>query len=1370
MLTGRGALENKGLHHVEKKGISEMSRNFARALALAAGLGASSTVLADAGHIVPVHPTFGNIEVVATGEDDGNAFIVIRTANVTNATALANGTFQVQFYASDGVTTVGGLTAIANADVVEEDVGGTAGTVETNDEFTINMATYIQGVSATAAMFDIIFADGGATDDQLVNNADAATGGTDATDTRFQINRNQPSLSQALVDVDGASSHLYLVFSIAEVGPTGGTTQAIGLSEADDGGAAVPDNPDDTETAALSNADFETSTSATGTFTALAAADVTSFALADGSTFIDITFDASTSVLDNTSLFIRMVDDGDVFDASGANAQQTAIQITTLANLAIDSAEWVESVGDGSSVGGALRVFFNLPLNPGVTPSADFFTVELANGDDPAGVTVDAVTLDPDNNNAVLLDITMPGGYGVAANGLSFDDDGGDGIDADGVAFNVSGSADDGTTDPQDIFGNDFTGDDSAEAEDAIAPSVQSVAFEDVDGDGEQDAATIVYDEELSDTSATSGLTLRAVDGVTVFPFAQIEEDGDLVEDETDIDAGEEEIETFTVSVVDVDLDRDGTIDENEENIGVRLAHDPATTDWDGDEAVGAADTDGEATPGTGDGGAVSVEYDADAAGADIEDANGNAAPDLAVTNATDDFALPVPARTCIFTGDNADDGGDLNDQCFFETDGDPGDQNDNTRLSVHFSEDVFNGGISLANIQFGSAGATFDDGFFLGQSDSNNITVSLSGAIDQDFLDDLVDGAAIAFVTGNNVVDGSGNEVNFSGEIAEDCTALYSALQVDVNNGTVAGAFLVDADDDGFVDQIRIRMTQPVDADTLDVTDFSINFGGTITDVDVDATDENIIVLTVTDGIVSIQNTVTLTYNGSDDSTPINSDTALGGNGFAVSAIDCTESIEKLVEPIFDTFEMAQMPLRGTITLDGTTPAPVGTKVFVFIPVPVAQSIRATHNNVPFIDETSGSREAFTNFILELHPFVYLMRDEDTNFQFYRNEKFTNDIVVDDTISCTINATNLASVTFTGTGETSGDRIASGSVRMCWDVLRSSDGTLISLYNNGYSIGGEPIVSSGVVTGDTGAYGMHVSAPISAFNGRSRLDCTNRPVIVMVELTNGRRLVVSSLLTSVNGSPLLFTPYQRNQSGDDALDAVEFNINLARVDQQTIYPGWNTEPFNCQSGWASATSTRPLRPAGIDESEIVVGTSLVNVNALDQFVYFIDDNEDGFWTRDDDGDRFDGIVISTGCLNAFFFTMTSFGVQLNTGINNFVGGYAFAFFNADAGTNYGCFQWGPTLDEQSVFSSASNFPNNTTTRGWVLGTITTPRDPASGFFTANALSDYIIIFNNNGPDGIDVFSLDAGGGSADVDNLTEIPDNQAAFFHVTLP
>ncbi len=1050
-------------------------------------------------------------------------------------------------------------------------------------------------------------------------------------------------------------------------------------------------------------------------------------------------------------------------------------------------AEFIAKVDDGTMVAGALRLVFSEPITDAGT--ADSYELRL-NGAEATGFSLSNPTIDGDD---VVLDVTAPAGNGVAADAKSI------------LSFGFSPAGDfsvivddEGTTPPASA-GGAFVDSTERTALDEIDPSLLFVAFGDFDGDGHQDSAFLVFDEPVNDLTNDDGFDLTTA-AAAVRPFLQVAADGSLVTDNT---VAGTTIAITSVSRVDVGVDSGAPFDTGQTprttGNAIQVAYNPLVVNWDNSGATPTGSAS-EAIPGNGDANVVQVEYDVSEmtitdAASNLFDNGGSDVDQLTMV----DRAAPVVARALFFAGENQPNNSD-NQQSFVEVDATPGDVRTNDRVQICFGEEIasINAATLLeAQITFAS-GASM--GGFSGDADflfvdSNSLTLkNTAGSALLGVGSTLTVRPASLLSDDDGVLNAATGTV-----VVTDRRAPYLSRQ-NSSVGVVHSAFLVDDDTlpadagFGFADRVRIKMTQPINLPTVQAADFLASLG-TINNAATDNADAATIILTLDDGVVSMSNTIEITYRGTVDGTLIASTAGGGGTGVAVSALDATFTAQALPGSGRPTQNVAIMDIVGTLTLDGATAAPLGSRVIGFVASPAVNRIIATHNGQPFIVDENYDRQsltALTNWFYGLKPFVYLHRTSG-NFQFYRNEKsgdFTDNDgdpispVLGETIALIFNVRALDNITFTGRGETSQQTISGGSLNLCWDVLRSVDGTIEKFYaltpDGGYVSGGPPILSSAVVSTSDGRYELHHSAPISTFDGSSRLSAIDRPVILVAETTDGQRRAVSSVLTSLQtgAAPILFRVQNRTQTSGNANNAVTYNINLNNIGMEFAHVGWNLVAFNRLSGFATAASQRPVLQSGVTNANIALGPGPVFASPLEQWVYFHDNNGDSLWTSGDDGvnGEFSGIVADADCLQTFSFTMTSFGPQIGGGISNLVGGYAVGTFNFGS-ESIGIFQFGAMLTGNVIFAASPSFPNTTATQGWTLVTSRALFSPATLIrSTNNPKLDYVILFRNNGPNPpsgrptIEVSSLDlvAPSGSDNANDTTVIDAGQAFFGHFT--
>lgn len=1373
-----------------------MTKYLVKAAAIGAGLLATTAAFGAAGDIEPVAPVIGNFEFIgtgSTGSTNSNSFLVIQYTGANELTDpdADNLTIAVDFYDADGnlLLNVGGITESdgdSSVGIFQEVTGNGDNLFENGEIWAFNIETQIAAVTANATLVDIVL-DPGGDDMSLILNADGTDGGgNDATDQRYEIVRTSTTIDQAIFDAD--AGEVFLTFNFPTVGFDNEqpivlidpTAENINSTQPGDGAATDFEFTDGPE-------QFNSGTSPAGT----ADIDPGSFASINGGAALQFDFDPDNSGIDEGNEFTAQ-DDGALTDAAG-NVVQGNIEAEELEELELVAFNFT-STGQNGNPATAVATFNN-PLDSGTVPTDDFFEAFLT-GDDSVTATVTVLGLDPNDPNSVLLEVEPPAEFSIGANGLTIDEDTGDGIDAEQQTVTLSVDADNGTTDPEDIFGQAFEGTGSVDGGDDVEPSVLFGAFYDTDGDGNLDAYGVVFDEPIA-LPANDGFTVTLQDGVTFQPASSFDPATQEFEDAvTDIPASpDDEFTDYTLELAstETDIPVDGTsVLGTDETNNTLLFSFNSQPDWTGDDSG--------LIPGTGGGDAALVEIAFDATEGEIEDANGNLADDF-TQDADTDRANPVVLLIQFFTGDNLDFGSLC--QLLFEDDGETGDQILNNLIAIFASEpltgvdpdDVNESSVTVSN---GSGLLIFGDDDANGGDDQSDLLFAGASpdGVDVVFgfedlfnggdngdpdgttgdLDDLAPGATVSIDENSEITDAAGNPLVASAEPIVDNTALFAPIVEDVNGNTTGGGFLVDEDGNGLAESAVLVFNAPVDATTLDVDDFSSSLGS-VTAVALDADDAtgSTVVLTLAGNIpVSSNVTITFAAGGQADSL-VASDTALGGNGIAVCAEQASVTLSELQSPFSDTDSIGVMDLAGTITIDGA-PAPIGTKVFAAVCIPTPHTITASHNNVVFTmtrglnisseAETSQSINSFTNWMLGLASHVFLTRDVD-NQQQYSNVKENEDDdestgILTDVIDLDINASNLTKVTFTGTGETTNDKVASGTLTLCWSVLKSDDGTLIDLINSGFDDSGEPIVSSTVITNGAGEYGLHVGAPVGALTGNNRLTTVNWPVIIWVEEPNGVRTVVSSVNTSVNGAPVLFSPTNTTQNSDEEGFATLFNANLTNVGTSWIRPGWNAVPFPNAGGNSSSNVATADLANGVTTANVRVAPFLPFANALEQFVYFDDTNEDGMWTSaDDGGTRFGGLIVDSDCIPSYAFTMDTAGIKTGNNITRLTGGFGFGFFNGTF-NEYGVFQFGAPLNPATPFT---DFPNSNTTQGWGLFTIDNDSD-LSGF-------DYVVSFQNLGGGEFSVTSLNLAnptGNDAPNDFDQESVDGNFAIFGHTVP
>ena len=824
------------------------------------------------------------------------------------------------------------------------------------------------------------------------------------------------------------------------------------------------------------------------------------------------------------------------------------------------------------------------------------------------------------------------------------------------------------------------------------------------------------------------------------------------------------------------------------------------------------------------------------------------------------DFAAPAVVSLCLQPGDNSP--GTNDSQQLFEQDTTVGDQKANDLVRIITGE-ALAPGISTATVtenlfSYGNQGNTFGNNDFRNNSGgfnpvNGNVAVFSPIAATNPNL--VVPGVSMTLTMdtfGRGIRDASNNQTVFTGLTLDDCAAPYIPHIVDANNVTQAGVFLTPDVTGDFVAGLSGRATQPIDPATLRAADFAINFGATITAASVDADDENVINWTTGGSQVGINNIVTFTYNGA---TPgaflVASQSPPDGTGIAVSPANSAalngagnNAVVKLQDPYQGSTDVAVLPVVvNGIGHDGKV-LPINTKVFAFNAIPIVREITADHNNVPFTYHTDDSTynndigtlfssvypslNSFTSWLHGVRSEVYLHRNRRNDQQFTNTKvnPFLNPVttvngadtgadnsVLIDSIRMNINAGRLTNITFTGTGEQSQDRVRSGRLDLAWDVIRSFNGTLDNYYRFGYAWGARPVPAGvGVIDNDLGRAAFHVSRPVSQFGASDRFNSIAKPLIFVIELPNGERFAVSSVLAASNsndhngdgkiGDPILFEAevLRSNNQDGTARDGLVLNFDLRRVGSQIVNPEWNLIPMDRAMGVvAQSNSNLPTLPAGVTTSNIVTynTSQFPYANPISAGVFWAEAGAgfnglgnpliaayDGKWTAaDDNAGPFSTIGLDADLITHFAFTLTTKGVQLGSGITSLVGGYGVAFYNnadlsgASRLNNFGLFQFGTALSQTSIFgSNPITSGNNRAGNGWILGACTNPFDPATGFFGANAGSDYLISFSNNGRNPatgnttvlIEVGSLDANASASNPNDLREfaVGGSEAGFIH----
>ena len=1341
-----------------------MRRTTPLTVALAAGLIAPTAAFGQAGTLGAIQPVTGNIEVVGQGSD-GSALVLVSFGAVSAAQAAADGLIQLQYYKNDN-TTNGPAVNILAADLTEIVDAGTAGSIETGDIWQIDLSNALPFAPSGTFAFDVILKDP-AGDDSLTINVDGFPGlgdDSDTNDTLFQVNTVRPTFSSAFIhDTDGMNGDdtLFLVGNFNGVGPTGAVSNSLFFAP-----NAGQNNPNNTTQASINNLDFEFSTDNFVTPNQFTADDVASVgAIAAGQTFIQL---GLTEGMTNLAIGTKVRVDtgtGDVTDATGQLFDGT-VTIQDFVAITITGASWKQTVPvGGAPVADALSVSFSLPVSS--AGDVAFWNGLALSGGGMTDLVVTAVQIDPNNNQNVLLTVDSNTADGVAADGKGL---GG----ADNMSFEVSVDDMVGTP-PNDLFGNAYTGTQTQAITDMIVPATVGAPFTlDEDGDGSIDAFGQYFSEPLdSSMTAAAGFTLARLTS-TIHPFStfmtnlaadpSITNPNDMA-NQVAITAAGDMTDEFPATTFGLSSQDTSGMNRLQQNNSLIVRFDSPAFDWD-DDAMTTV------TPGTLDAGFASVAITAATSG--VKDANANAlGADVAAANVTDG-AGPVAVRTDFSTGDNLSAGM----QKPSEQDGAAGDSPLNNTAFVTFNEGLNAGGIDETKFRFGvTSTERFAAGDSGGLSGAGNNILSLTDSSGGGFGP----GDTFTIAALNGVTDAAANAYpGTSGTAApaltvQDVTAPYVVLQQDINGATIHSAFLGGIDPNGFATTLTLTFSTPIKAGTAGAAgDWSIE--GVPDPVSAPVLSGNRLTFTFPTGFVAADNVITVTYNGATAATLI---TANGGSMGKVAAMNDTFSARKVPEPNVDGEFISSMDIAGTITgTDGSTPVPAGTKAFGMIAAPRASGATFTMGGVTATVTDTASLQAITNVMLGIETNLYLLVDNQE--MFFANYK-DRDGFQEGIINIKLSATTLSKVTFTGSGSTTVEAggpittnlsVTNGTVEVCWDVLRSSDGTAFNLFNNGFALGGQPIVSSAVVTGDDGKYFLHMTAPLGAFNGA--LNAMGWPVIMVIELPTGERIAVSSMLNAADGIGAITFQGLNRQSDPFNSDAnIVFNPNLQNCAVQNLFGGWNTLPFDRDSGF-QVKANSVLLPGGV--TKVITGTDLENTNPLDQFVYFLDTNNDGVWTSaDDSASRLDGVAASSGCLDLLAFVMNSNGVKIGDDIDSFTGGYAAGVFNGvatggGAPQRVGVFQFGPMISASTVFAATSgtgSFPNTTTTLGWALVTSPTTSTSLATFLGDNG-SDFLILFNRTSNSAVDIrsFSSATGTAGAPEDDAAGVNQGGALFLH----
>lgn len=1201
-----------------------------------------------------------------------------------------------------------------------------------------------------------------------------------------------PSIASAYMNVAG--DHVYLVFDeqVAVTGPDGGDIQVRGAAQT---------NVFDNATPAGTNV---TSVTAFGADTQNRTLDVL---LAGGTNivrngFVRIVADdngvpnATTNannIRDVAGNLALQKDGGGFNTTTGAPTGTTAgVQIGDIPALQITAVKFITTVDDtGATYPSALEFTYNLPIN---NPGDDAFYsgggTKLRRVDSGGTEGASQYTLAFNNNSGSKVLVDMTGVAGGTDESIFAD---GKGATGETYKYNISASG----TLPTSIFPGAaaFAQSATVNVTDGIVPTIAGRAYLDQNGDGKQDAVAWVFSETVTHNTTASDFAVAKVAGA-VNPFGLIDQDGALVAHPTGVVLNGTPannnlaITGLTLGNVAGNTALPTTVQSRLfVNNALISAFDPNVMNW--DEAAGTpVGSDTEAIPGTGDTGRTSLAFSG--VGRTVTDANGNVLnlPTLAATATNLDRAAPVAKYVAQRTGDAGSDE-------FKETDGTVGDAASNNTLTIYTSESLAstaNNADRRANL-FYAPGVNFGN-LANGVVAGNATTFAATGGTSPALLPTAQSSTLqVTANPGNNIKDAGGNELRLAtGQNILDFNAPYIPLVTDVNNTSIHAATLIDDDavgtaGAGFADRIEIRFTKDVLPASVVAADFTLSTGTTVTGATVPAGKPRIVELAFADGLIPMTSNVTVTYRAGA--------TRLSTTGTPARRVNTgaaqTVVARSIAQPTTDTDDVALYTINGTITSDGTAAPDRGAKVYGFVTAPVVTGVTFNYNGTDYTmnvndlmnsanNNVSGaSLNAFTNWLLGVEPHLYL--HSTGNGLEFTNNGFGSSLLCE----VKVTANNLGAVTFTGSKNPGGsDRfsLTNGKATVSWDVLRSSGGTTHEFNRTGYQIFGTPIASRAVVDNTTGAYNLIVGAPIEAFGSNSRLNSVERPVIIVVETADGRRYAASSLLSSVNGGPVLFRANNRTQqtgtNAGQAFGPATFNVNLGRIGSKAALTGWSLQGLDRAGGWAKGAGTLPTLPNGVTAADVTgSGTpaantfiTLPNTDARDSLVYWNDQGNaasDGIWDLNDDGGDFSSIIVDAGFLNGYWFTLTNRGVQLNDKIDSLVGGYGFGYFNAlNVATGY--FYFGAPITQNAVFATTGTgvYPNNSTNAGWALAvpTIAGPNNTVANFFTNNGTKFDGALWLNRTLSGWKAYSLGAGTPPSNPQNITSIPAGSAWFMH----
>lgn len=587
--------------------------------------------------------------------------------------------------------------------------------------------------------------------------------------------------------------------------------------------------------------------------------------------------DASTQVV------LTVASGGHLVDVFRNDAQNLSAPITLVEDgLNITGVEALASVIDenGAAVANALRVTYNMPLDPADLGDANFYNNNVANNGlvnvdnnvtAPTDLRVTGVTIDPSNGAAVLLSLADANDAGVDPNEVFqlYDDARSFSVDTSTGQGSILQLLPGGGNAPQ---GLGFASGNAAYAgatgavftlTDSIAPTFDSFGFTDDSGNGDVDTALFIFREPISTTNVLADLNIRQNDAL-VNPFDQIGAGGGLAQDNV-------AFSTTNITIAGVSVDPVNGFNPSFTGLNVtnfpprllsngtasnawRISFDPTAVDWDGDGTTQAGGDTTEAIPGTG--GAVSAVDDfliGNWAALTLNFTDGTntttlaqsaAFPAAAGVTSTSAFlvdrANPIAAVGNFFTGDNQLAGSNV--QYWREIAGGGalasvpgataldnnavGDQTANNRAATFWSEPLAGApGAGVANAIVDGIAGVFQSAApaFI---TNNGFTFAFNGTAGE--RDDILAvGSLITIPTNVGIVDNAANPGTTVDLTINDAVAPYVPLFANADNTAGAGlptvgwqAFLEDLDGDSFADQVRLNFTQNIQQARLDTVD----------------------------------------------------------------------------------------------------------------------------------------------------------------------------------------------------------------------------------------------------------------------------------------------------------------------------------------------------------------------------------------------------------------------------------------------------------------------------------------------------------------------------------------------------------------------